>query len=240
MRRLHISQQIRLRPDDADRQRRASRRPFCGCCGARTFLLVARSIDAPAAAVSGWREVFLETGASGLKHRAGDVRDEESDRLRAKVGEIAMDNERLYEKIAKREAGHPFGRRRSKDERRHLDLHGQGPGCITGVPVLGLSRASVYPACTGTCKRPRLRPSRSRRPGPQGPLSDASVGCELGRRDQAGHHGQQVPWRGLSQGLGAPALQGHPHLTGAGSAAHARERAVCEALPRASTGSSRP
>ncbi len=55
----------RLRPDDADRQRRASRRPFCGCCRARTFLLVARSIDATAAAVSGWREVFLETSASG-------------------------------------------------------------------------------------------------------------------------------------------------------------------------------
>ncbi len=34
--------------------------------------------------------------------------------------------------------------------------------------------------------------------------------------------------------------KGIGNLTGAGSAAHARERAVCEAMPRASTRSSRP
>ena len=76
--------------------------------------LVARSIDATAADVSGWRDVFLATGASGLKHRSRDVRDEEIDRLRAKVGEITMDNELLHEKITKMAAGYPFGRRRSK------------------------------------------------------------------------------------------------------------------------------
>ncbi len=76
--------------------------------------LVARGIDATAAGVSGWRDVFLATGASGLKHRPRDARDEEIDRLRARVGEITMDNELLVEKIAKMEAGHPFGRRRSK------------------------------------------------------------------------------------------------------------------------------
>ena len=58
----------------------------------------ARSLDAAAADVSGWR----------------DARDEEIDRLRARVGEITMDNELLYEKIAMMEASHPFGRRRSK------------------------------------------------------------------------------------------------------------------------------
>ncbi len=75
---------------------------------------MARGIDATAADVSGWRDVFLATGASGLKHRLRDARDEEIDRLRARVGEITMDNELLVEKIAKMEAGHPFGRRRSK------------------------------------------------------------------------------------------------------------------------------
>ena len=49
-----------------------------------------------------------------MKQRPRDARDEEIDRLRAKVGEITMDNELLYEKIAKMEAGHPFARRRSK------------------------------------------------------------------------------------------------------------------------------
>ena len=76
--------------------------------------LVARSLEATAAVVSNWRDAFLEAGAGGLKQRARDARDEEIDRLRAKVGEITMDNELLYEKIAKMEAGHPFARRRSK------------------------------------------------------------------------------------------------------------------------------
>ena len=69
--------------------------------------LVARSIEATAADVSRWRDAFLEAGASGLKHRPRDARDEEIDRLRAKVGEITMDNELLYEKISKMEAGRP-------------------------------------------------------------------------------------------------------------------------------------
>ncbi len=76
--------------------------------------LVARSIEATAADVSRWRDAFLEAGASGLKHRPRDARDEEIDRLRAKVGEITMDNELLYEKISKMEAGRPLARRKSK------------------------------------------------------------------------------------------------------------------------------
>lgn len=76
--------------------------------------LVARALEATAADVSNWRDAFMDAGASGLKPRPRDARDEEIDRLRAKVGEITMDNELLYEKIAKMEAGHPFARRRSK------------------------------------------------------------------------------------------------------------------------------
>jgi len=61
---------------------------------------------------------FETVRARILKHeieqRPRDARDEEIDRLRAKVGEITMDNELLYEKISKMEAGRPFARRRSK------------------------------------------------------------------------------------------------------------------------------
>lgn len=76
--------------------------------------LVARSIEATAADVSRWRDAFLEAGASGLKHRPRDARDDEIDRLRAKVGEITVDNELLYEKISKMAAGRPLARRKSK------------------------------------------------------------------------------------------------------------------------------
>ena len=41
--------------------------------------LVARSLDATAADVSGWRDAFLEAGASGLKHRPRDARDDAID-----------------------------------------------------------------------------------------------------------------------------------------------------------------
>ena len=76
--------------------------------------LVARSLEATAADVSSWRDAFLEAVSSGLKQRPRDARDEEIDRLRSKVGEITMDNELLYEKIAKMEAGTHFTRRRLK------------------------------------------------------------------------------------------------------------------------------
>jgi hypothetical protein len=55
----------------------------------------------------------LEGGSSNFKQRPRDVRDAEIDRLRAKVGEITMDNALLYEKIGKMEAGHPFARRKA-------------------------------------------------------------------------------------------------------------------------------
>ena len=49
-----------------------------------------------------------------MKERERDVREEEIARLQAKVGEITMENELLYAKIDKLEAGRPFARRRSK------------------------------------------------------------------------------------------------------------------------------
>ena len=90
------------------------------------------------------------------------------------------------------------------------------------------SRASGVPG-------PATGPDRGRAAPPPG-TTRPPVGCRSGRGNQTGHHQQQVPWRGLSQGVGAPALQGHPHLESAGSAAHARERALCEAMSGAAHG----
>lgn len=76
--------------------------------------LVARANEVSAADLSAWRDSYLAAGAASLKSRPRDARDETIDRLRAKVGEITMDNELLYEKIARLEAGVPLARRRSK------------------------------------------------------------------------------------------------------------------------------
>ena len=76
--------------------------------------IVARELGVTAADLSAWREAFLEAGAASLKARPRDDRDETIDRLRTKVGELTMDNELLYSKIDRLEAGAPFAERRSR------------------------------------------------------------------------------------------------------------------------------
>ena len=67
--------------------------------------LVAREVGVTAATLASWRETFLESGGSALKSRKGDPIFEENARLKAKVGELTMANELLYEKIDRLEAG---------------------------------------------------------------------------------------------------------------------------------------
>ena len=67
--------------------------------------IVARELEMTAADLSGWRDAFLEAGATSLKSRARDDRDETIDRLRTKVGELTMDTELLPAKIERLEAG---------------------------------------------------------------------------------------------------------------------------------------
>ena len=79
--------------------------------------IVARELSVTAADVSGWRDAFLDAGAASLKSRARDDRDEKIDRLQSKLGEVLMDNELLYAKVGRLEAGSggaPVGSRRSK------------------------------------------------------------------------------------------------------------------------------
>ena len=76
--------------------------------------IVARELSVTAADLSAWRDAVLEAGVAGLKARPRDDRDETIDRLRTKIGELTMDNELLYAKIDRLEAGVPFAVRRSK------------------------------------------------------------------------------------------------------------------------------
>ena len=79
--------------------------------------IVARELAVTAADLSGWRDAFLEAGATSLRSRARDDRDATIDRLRTKVGELTMDAELLHAKIDRLEAsggGAPFAVRRSK------------------------------------------------------------------------------------------------------------------------------
>lgn len=64
---------------------------------------VSRELGVTAATLSGWRGHFLTGGQSALKIRPADDRDEEVQRLRAKVGEIMMANELLLERARRAE-----------------------------------------------------------------------------------------------------------------------------------------
>ena len=64
--------------------------------------LVSRELGVTAAALSQWRDTFLEAGESGLKpHPARESI--EVGRLREKIGEQPMENELFREKIARLE-----------------------------------------------------------------------------------------------------------------------------------------
>ena len=76
---------------------------------------LSRELGVTAGAIAQWRERFLTSGQAGLKSRAADDREGELGRLRAKVGELTMENELLRERARRAEGDcGPFGRRRSR------------------------------------------------------------------------------------------------------------------------------
>ena len=75
---------------------------------------MARETNVSIARLSEWRDRALAGAATALKERESDDRDDEIARLKAKVGEITMDNELLYAKIEALEGKRPLGHRRSR------------------------------------------------------------------------------------------------------------------------------
>lgn len=76
--------------------------------------VLSRELGVMAATLSEWREQFLGGGESALHRRTRDERDEQIARLKAKVGDLTMDNELLESKIQRLENGLPLASRRSK------------------------------------------------------------------------------------------------------------------------------
>lgn len=76
---------------------------------------LARELGVTAATLAQWREAFLGGGQAALKSRPADERDDEIQRLRAKVGEITMNNELLLERCHRLEANLPLPRRRPSE-----------------------------------------------------------------------------------------------------------------------------
>jgi len=75
---------------------------------------VSRALGVTAATPSGWRDAFLTAGEAGLASRPTDGGELESERLKARLGEMLLERELLQAKIATLEGGRPLVRRRPR------------------------------------------------------------------------------------------------------------------------------
>jgi transposase len=75
---------------------------------------VSRSLGVTAATLSGWRDAFLAAGEASLTSRPADGEEPESERLKARLGEMLLQQELLEAKIDALEGGRPLARRRSR------------------------------------------------------------------------------------------------------------------------------
>src|ERR1700739_815597 len=76
---------------------------------------VSRSLGVTAATLSGWRDAFLDGGEASLATKPVDGEERESDRLKARLGEIVVEGGRREQTIARREGnGGPVARRRGR------------------------------------------------------------------------------------------------------------------------------
>ena len=73
-----------------------------------------RALGVTAATLTAWRDAFLTAGEASLATRPRDGEALESERLKARLGEMLLREELLEAKIAALEGGRPLARRRSK------------------------------------------------------------------------------------------------------------------------------
>ena len=75
---------------------------------------LSRALGATAATLTGWHDTFVAAGEASLATRSTDGEALETERLKAKLGEMLLERELLEAKIAALEANRPLARRRSR------------------------------------------------------------------------------------------------------------------------------
>ena len=75
---------------------------------------VSRALGVTAATLTAWRDAFLAAGEASLASRPADGEELESERLKARLGEMLLERELLESKIAALEEGRPLARRRPR------------------------------------------------------------------------------------------------------------------------------
>jgi len=76
--------------------------------------LTRRKFRFTASTLSEWRDAFLAGGAEALKIRQEDLVDEQERRMKLVIADLAVENERLRERIRRMEDEKPFLRWRSR------------------------------------------------------------------------------------------------------------------------------
>ena len=75
--------------------------------------ILSRALGVTAATLSGWQDTFVAAGEASLATRSTDGEALETERLKAKLGEMLLERELLEAKVAALEGGRPLVRRRS-------------------------------------------------------------------------------------------------------------------------------
>src|ERR687883_1244094 len=75
---------------------------------------LSRALGVTAATLTGWQDTFVAAGEVSLAPRPTTGDELESERLKAKLGEMLLERELLEAKIAALEANRPLARRRSR------------------------------------------------------------------------------------------------------------------------------
>ena len=75
---------------------------------------VSRLLGVTAATLTTWRDAFLAAGEAALAARPTDGETLESERLKARLGDMLLKHELLEQKIISLEGGRPLARRRWK------------------------------------------------------------------------------------------------------------------------------
>ena len=75
---------------------------------------MSRALGVTAATLTAWRDAFLAAGKASLASRPTGGEELESERLKARLGEMLLREELLEAKIAALEGGRPLAQRRSR------------------------------------------------------------------------------------------------------------------------------
>ena len=82
--------------------------------GGEDLEILSRALGVTAATLSGWQDTFVAAGEASLATRPTDGEALETERLKAKLGEMLLERELLEAKIAALEESRPLARRRSR------------------------------------------------------------------------------------------------------------------------------